>query len=65
MNCWRCGIEPLSVETYDICVLESVDPVRTISHPRWPEADHTHAVAAPTADELAEQAYRLLSERVV
>jgi hypothetical protein len=64
MNCWWCGVEPLSVETYDIHVIESVDPVRTISHARWPEGDHTHAENAPAADELGEQAYRMLNQRV-
>lgn len=42
----------------------STRPVRQIRHPIWPTGDHTHSETAPTADELAEQAYAMLNERV-
>lgn len=68
MRCWWCGAEPIEVveESYDICTVEQVAPVRTISHSwvRWPEGDHTHAERAPTAEELAQQAYAMLNQRV-
>lgn len=64
MKCWWCDAEPLSVETYDICVTDSVAPIRTISHVVWPEGDHAHAERPPAADELGEQAYRMLNQRM-
>jgi hypothetical protein len=60
MKCYWCDVEP--DEVFDICSAESALPVRQIAH--WPAGDHTHAEAPPTADELADQAYRMLNERV-
>ncbi len=63
MRCWWCGVEPDDVETYDVVTGGSPQPVRTIEHGRWPGGDHTHAATPPTADELADQAYAMLTQR--
>lgn len=61
-------MEPIEIveETYDLRTMEQAEPIRQISHswPRWPDSDHTHAERPPTADELAEQAYAMLNQRV-
>ena len=60
MRCWWCGVEP--VEVYDVHVMERAEPVRQIPH--WPGGDHAHSEHPPTADEMADAAQRLLSQRV-
>lgn len=63
MRCWWCGVEPDDAETYDVMSGEDSPPVRRVEHVRWPGGDHTHAERPPTADELADQACRMLSSR--
>jgi hypothetical protein len=60
MNCWWCGIEPIGV--YEVRVMESASAVRLIV--QWPDGDHPHSEEPPSADEMAEQAYRMLNQRV-
>jgi hypothetical protein len=60
MRCWWCGVEPVGV--YDVHNLESAEPVQVAV---WQGGgDHPHRVQPPTPDELIENAYELLQQRL-
>lgn len=59
VRCWWCDVE--AIEVFETYVMESAEPVSRVA--RWPDGDHTHAERAPTAEELAAEAYKFLTDQ--
>jgi hypothetical protein len=64
-TCWWCGVEPTEVveQTFDITVMEQVEPVQQIKHSwvRWPQGDHEHAELPPSPAQLEQAGHEVLA----
>jgi hypothetical protein len=56
-SCWWCGIEPDEL----VEVRYFGGAVRHI--PNWPPGDHRHAQQPPSADQLTDEALRMMDDR--